>query len=46
MNPSSVRIIDLYGTGIGSHARTAIGDATVPLNLPVVGRSRDRAPKP
>ena len=36
MNPFSVLIIDLYGTDTGSHARTAIGVATVPLNLPVV----------
>jgi enamine deaminase RidA (YjgF/YER057c/UK114 family) len=36
MNPCSELIIDLYGTDTGSHARTAIGVATVPLNLPVV----------
>jgi enamine deaminase RidA (YjgF/YER057c/UK114 family) len=36
MNPLSELIIDLYGTDTGSHARTAIGVATVPLNLPVV----------
>jgi enamine deaminase RidA (YjgF/YER057c/UK114 family) len=36
MNPFSEPIIDLYGTDTGSHARTAIGVATVPLNLPVV----------
>ena len=36
MNPFSELIIDLYGTDTGSHARTAIGVATVPLNLPVV----------
>jgi len=36
LNPSSELIIDLYGTDAGSHARTAIGVATVPLNLPVV----------
>jgi enamine deaminase RidA (YjgF/YER057c/UK114 family) len=36
MNPASVLIIDLFGTDTGSHARTAIGVATVPLNLPVV----------
>ena len=35
MNPFSELIIDLYGTDTGSHARTAIGVATVPLNLPV-----------
>jgi len=36
MNPFSELIIDLYGTDAGSHARTAIGVAAVPLNLPVV----------
>jgi enamine deaminase RidA (YjgF/YER057c/UK114 family) len=36
MNPFSELIIDLYGTDTGSHARTAIGVATVPPNLPVV----------
>ena len=35
MNPFSELIIDLYGTDTGSHACTAIGVATVPLNLPV-----------
>jgi hypothetical protein len=36
MNPFSELIINLYGTDIGSHARTAIGAAAVPLNLLVV----------
>jgi hypothetical protein len=36
MNPSSDLIVGLYGAEAGSHARTAIGVATVPLNLPVV----------
>ena len=36
INPFSELIIDLYGTGPGGHARTAIGVATVPLDLPVV----------
>ena len=36
MNPLSDLLIDLYGTEVGAHARTAIGVATVPLNLPVV----------
>jgi hypothetical protein len=36
MNPFSDLIIDLYGADAGSHARTTIGVATVPLNLPVV----------
>jgi enamine deaminase RidA (YjgF/YER057c/UK114 family) len=36
MNPLSDLIVDLYGPEVGSHARTAIGVAAVPLNLPVV----------
>jgi enamine deaminase RidA (YjgF/YER057c/UK114 family) len=36
MNPLSELILDLYGADAGAHARTAIGVATVPLNLPVV----------
>jgi enamine deaminase RidA (YjgF/YER057c/UK114 family) len=36
MNPCSEFIVDLYGPDAGTHARTAIGVATVPLNLPVV----------
>jgi enamine deaminase RidA (YjgF/YER057c/UK114 family) len=36
MNSFSELIIELYGTDTGCHARTAIGVATVPLNLPVV----------
>lgn len=36
MNPCSELIVDLYGADAGTHARTAIGVATVPLNLPVV----------
>jgi enamine deaminase RidA (YjgF/YER057c/UK114 family) len=36
MNPLSDLIVDLYGMEAGAHARTAIGVATVPLNLPVV----------
>jgi enamine deaminase RidA (YjgF/YER057c/UK114 family) len=36
MNPCSELIVDLYGPDVGAHARTAIGVATVPLNLPVV----------
>ena len=36
MNPLSDLIVDLYGPEVGAHARTAIGVATVPLNLPVV----------
>lgn len=36
MNPFSELIVALYGADRGRHARTAIGAATVPLNLPVV----------
>ncbi len=36
MNPCSELITDLYGVDVGRHARTAIGVATVPLNLPLV----------
>ncbi len=36
MNPCSELIAALYGADAGRHARTAIGVATVPLNLPVV----------
>jgi enamine deaminase RidA (YjgF/YER057c/UK114 family) len=36
MNGFSELILELYGSEAGEHARTAIGVATVPLNLPVV----------
>jgi enamine deaminase RidA (YjgF/YER057c/UK114 family) len=36
INPFSELIIELYGTDAENHARTAIGVATLPLNLPVV----------
>lgn len=36
LNPCSELIIDLYGPDTGGHARTAIGVASLPLNLPVV----------
>jgi enamine deaminase RidA (YjgF/YER057c/UK114 family) len=36
MNGFSELILDLYGADAGHHARTAIGVATVPLNLPLV----------
>ena len=36
LNPFSELIIDVFGSDVGSHARTAIGVTTVPLNLPVV----------
>jgi hypothetical protein len=29
-------ILQIYGAEVGTHARTAIGVATLPLNLPVV----------
>jgi enamine deaminase RidA (YjgF/YER057c/UK114 family) len=36
LNPCSELILQLYGSQAGAHARTAIGAATLPLNLPVV----------
>jgi enamine deaminase RidA (YjgF/YER057c/UK114 family) len=36
INPVSELILDLYGPDAGAHARTAIGVAALPLNLPVV----------
>ena len=36
MNGFSELILNLYGADAGQHARTAIGVATVPLNLPLV----------
>jgi enamine deaminase RidA (YjgF/YER057c/UK114 family) len=35
-NPASELLIDLYGADAGAHARTAIGMAALPLNLPVI----------
>jgi len=29
-------VLDVFGSTIGDHARTAIGVAALPLNLPVV----------
>jgi enamine deaminase RidA (YjgF/YER057c/UK114 family) len=36
MNPCSDLVLSAYGSDAGSHARTAIGVAALPLNLPVV----------
>jgi enamine deaminase RidA (YjgF/YER057c/UK114 family) len=36
MNPCSELILDLYGADAGTHARSAIGVAALPLDLPVV----------
>lgn len=36
LNPLSELILEVFGPDIGAHARTAIGVATVPLNLPLV----------
>jgi enamine deaminase RidA (YjgF/YER057c/UK114 family) len=36
MNPSSELILHLYGPDAGAHARSAIGVAALPLDLPVV----------
>lgn len=36
INPCSSLITELFGNEVGRHARTAIGMAQLPLNLPVV----------
>jgi enamine deaminase RidA (YjgF/YER057c/UK114 family) len=36
INPVSDLILELYGDTVGAHARTAIGVAALPINLPVV----------
>ncbi len=36
MNPVLELLLELYGHEAGAHARTAIGVAGVPLNLPVI----------
>ena len=36
MNPVSELLIELFGSEVGAHARTAIGMAALPLNLRVV----------
>ena len=36
LNPVSELLLDVFGPAIGAHARTAIGVAALPLNLPVV----------
>jgi enamine deaminase RidA (YjgF/YER057c/UK114 family) len=36
INPCSELILALYGSDTGAHARTAIGVAALPLNLPVI----------
>lgn len=36
MNPFSELIVSVFGAEVGLHARTAIGVAALPLNLPVV----------
>lgn len=36
LNPFSEVILEVFGRDVGAHARTAIGVATVPLNLPLV----------
>ena len=35
-NPASELLLDLYGADAGTHARTAIGVAALPLDLPVI----------
>ena len=36
VNPASELVLDQYGPDVGAHARTAIGMAALPLNMPVV----------
>jgi len=36
LNPFSDLLLEVFGPDVGAHARTAIGVATVPLNLPLV----------
>ena len=36
VNPASELLLDLYGPDAGAHARTAIGMAALPLDLPVI----------
>ena len=36
LNPFSDLILEVFGAEVGAHARTAIGVAAVPLNLPLV----------
>jgi enamine deaminase RidA (YjgF/YER057c/UK114 family) len=36
LNPFSDLLLEVFGSDVGAHARTAIGVATVPLNLPLV----------
>lgn len=36
INACSTLVVELFGSEVGSHARTAIGMAQLPLNLPVV----------
>ena len=35
-NPASELLVELYGPDAGAHARTAIGMAALPLDLPVI----------
>jgi enamine deaminase RidA (YjgF/YER057c/UK114 family) len=37
LNRFSEVVLDVFGAAAGAHARTAIGVAALPLNLPVVG---------
>ena len=40
-NPASELLVDLYGPDAGAHARTAIGMAALPLDLPVILAAED-----
>ena len=40
LNPFSELVLDVFGAERGTHARTAIGVAALPLNLPIVVRAQ------
>lgn len=40
LNPFSELVLDVFGAERGAHARTAIGVAALPLNLPIVVRAQ------
>jgi enamine deaminase RidA (YjgF/YER057c/UK114 family) len=47
LNGFSEVVLDVFGSSVGTHARTAIGVAALPLNLPVVvGAELHLAPVP
>jgi len=36
LNPASQLLLDIFGPEVGSHARTALGQAALPVDLPVI----------